>query len=86
MIETSEILDLTDGTADRSNDDHHELQSQQQTADIIGAGHHHTLLPVVGQPSTGGAQSLVDMHDIGDITPQEEHDGRKTFIFSHSDI
>ncbi|XP_059170743.1 nuclear receptor subfamily 5 group A member 2-like [Physella acuta] len=63
MIEASEILDLTDGnSAERSNDDQHAHGA------ILGSGH--PLLP--GRQTTQNISSLVSIHDIEEMTPNDE--------------
>lgn len=68
MIEASEILDLTDGnSAERSNDDQHAHGA------ILGSGH--PLLP--GRQTTQNISSLVSIHDIEEMTPNDEQNGIK---------
>lgn len=67
MIETSEILDLSEESSpDRSDDDH---QHNGRHVAVLGVGHHPLL---AARPS---ASSHIHLQDIAEMTPNDEQNG-----------
>uniref|UniRef100_A0A2C9JH11 Uncharacterized protein n=1 Tax=Biomphalaria glabrata TaxID=6526 RepID=A0A2C9JH11_BIOGL len=78
MIETSEILDLTDGnSAERSNDDHHAHQAQGA---VLGSASGHSHLP--GRQTTPNVSTLDTVDDISEMTPKDELNASSSLIDS----